>query len=93
MELNKTHLGIFLSAAVPLRIRELESKGGPTLEDLRAMQEHSKQLREHGEALLFKSKKKGLTAQMSNNLASAIAILSFVPGGITLFGQHWESNI
>jgi hypothetical protein len=91
MGLSNSHLGIFLSAAVPLQIRELQSKGGPTLEDLRAMQKYSKQLKEHGDSLLFKDKKKGVTAQMANGLASAVAILSFVPGGITTFDQHWET--
>jgi hypothetical protein len=28
-----------------------------------------------------------------SELSKAIAILSFCPGGITIFGQHWESSI
>lgn len=48
-------------------------------------------LGEHGDALFFRNKKKGETAQMADGLASAVALLSFIPGGITIFGQHWES--
>jgi hypothetical protein len=91
MSSNNPHLGTFLSAAVPLRIRDLQSRGGPSKEDMESLREYSKLLGEHGESLLFKSKKKGETAQMANGLASAVAILSFVPGGLTLFDQHWET--
>lgn len=92
MSSNNPHLGTFLSAAVPLRIEEIQSRAGPTKEDMETVREYAKLLGEHGDALLFKSKKKGETTQMANGLASAIAILSFVPGGITLFGQHWETT-
>lgn len=90
---SESHIGIFLSASVPLRIRELQSRGGPNKEDMETMREYAELLGEHGDSLLFKSKKKGETAQMANGLASAVAILSFVPSGITLFDQHWESKI
>jgi hypothetical protein len=91
MNLNDPHLGIFLSAAVPLQIEEIQSRRGPTKEDMETMREYAKLLNERGVALLFKSKKKGETTQMANGLARAIATLSFAPGGVTLFGQHWES--
>lgn len=90
---NNHLIGVFLSASVPLRIRELQSQGGPTEEDMLKIKEHAKLLGEHGDAFLFKSKKKGLTAQVANAVAASIAILSFVPGGITLFDQHWESTV
>lgn len=92
MDLTSSLIGSFLSIAVPLRIRDLQSKGGPTSEDLEALQEYSKLLGKHGDSLFFKDKKKGVTAQMANGLASAVAILSFMPGGITLFGQHWKTT-
>lgn len=83
----------FLSAAIPLRIEEIQSRGGPTKEGMETMREYAKLLGEHGDALLFKSKKKGETAQMTNGLVHAIATLPFAPGGIPLFGQHWESKL
>jgi hypothetical protein len=46
----------------------------------------------HGDVILYRGKKKGETADAFNSLAKAIAILSFMPGGVTCFGQHWEST-
>jgi hypothetical protein len=31
-------------------------------------------------------------AEIFNGLARALAVLSFVPGGVTLFGSHWETK-
>lgn len=44
----------------------------------------------HGDNVLFKSKKQGETAAAFNALAKGLAICSFVPGGVTLFDEHWE---
>jgi hypothetical protein len=87
------HLSIALSAAVPLHIIELKAKGGPDAEDLKQAQEFSKDLGERGDVLLFGSKKKGEAAGLFNGLAKSLAVLSFCPGGVTLFGNHWETKI
>ena len=71
----------------------LQEQGGPTSEDLKRITKHSNLLGEQGDALMFKSKKKGLTAQVANAVADSIAVLSFAPGGCDLFGQHWESIV
>ena len=84
---------LFLDTSVPLRVLALQVKGGPTSEDFKRVSEHSSLLGEHGDALMFKSKKKGFTAQVANAVADAIAVLSFVPGGIDLFDRHWESKV
>lgn len=47
---------------------------------------------EHGDNILYRSVKKGDTAKAFSALAEGIAAASFVPGGITVFGQHWESR-
>jgi len=89
-------LAIAMSAAVPLHIISLKDKGGPTKEDFSALQETSDILGEKGDILLFGSnnkKDKGLCADIFNKTAKAIAILSFVPGGINIFGQHYLSFI
>jgi hypothetical protein len=36
-------------------------------------------------------KKPGETAKVFNALAESIGVLSFAPGGVTAFGNHWES--
>jgi hypothetical protein len=45
-----------------------------------------------GDTLLFKSDTKGETAGLANRLAHAIAVMSYAPGGITVFGQHFEAR-
>jgi hypothetical protein len=45
-----------------------------------------------GDILQFGSKKKGEAAEIFNRVAEAIAIMSFCPGGVTLFGEHWEAK-
>jgi len=47
---------------------------------------------EHGDDILFRSKRKGATASAFNALAEGIAILSFAPGGVKVFGGHWETK-
>lgn len=45
-----------------------------------------------GDVLMF-GEKKGDAASIFNKLALTIAILSFAPGGIRVFGNHWESKL
>ena len=82
-------LKIALSAAVPLRILELRSKGGPDDVDLDFARGFAHVLGEKGDILQYRGKKKGETAEIFNGLARAIAVLSFCPGGIKVFGEHW----
>ena len=84
-------LSIALSAAVPLHILRLKEQGGPRREDIEACQAWSTELGEHGDVLLFGGGKPGQAAALFNQLARSIAVLSFWPGGVSLFGQHWES--
>ena len=46
-----------------------------------------------GDEILYKSKDKGKTAKLFNELAQAIALLSFSPLGIDIFGLHFEDKI
>jgi hypothetical protein len=85
-------LKIFLLASVPLRILALRETGGPQAHDYGRIQMFFKVLAEQGDQLLFKSAVPGRTADLANGLADAIAVLSFCPGGVTLFGEHWEST-
>ena len=90
------NLSIALATAVPLHILQLQAKGGPDAEDLKKATAMSDVLGERGDVLLFgggKKGKKGEVAEIFNGLARALAVLSFVPGGVTLFGSHWETKI
>lgn len=85
-------LSIFLSVAVPLRMMELVGRGGPTTDDMTRAQEASNLLGEKGDVLLFGSKREGETAHIANELAFSIAVLSFCPGGVRTFGQHFDAS-
>lgn len=95
-DIKHTPLGIAMSAAIPLQIMGLKDKGGPSIEDLASLSKSANLLGEKGDVLLFGStnkKDKGLCAKLFNETAKAVAILSFVPGGIDFFGQHYESSL
>lgn len=80
-----------LQLAVPLYIQQLKDKGGPADEDFNRLCGIGNSLACQGDVLLFGGRKKGETAQLFNDLAFAIAVMSFVPGGVCAFGQRWES--
>lgn len=89
--MSNTHpLPAFLSASVPLLMREMKSAGGPTPEQFASLSDFSQTLGERGDALLFGGKS-GEATQLANQLAHSIAVLSFVPGGIRIFGMHFEA--
>lgn len=82
-------LNATLSAAVPLRALELRRIPFERL--MSRAPELGQIIAEKGDIIQFKSKKKGETAAAFNALAEALAILSFMPGGVTFFGQHFEN--
>lgn len=90
--MSDTILKGLLSVAVYLRIEELKARGGPSPEEWRKLPETGKLLAEQGDKLLYPSAKKGETADLFNKTAQAIAILSYVPGGIVVFGMHFETK-
>jgi hypothetical protein len=87
-----SHLATSLSAAVPLWVEEFVQKG-MSLDEVFVVAKGSAQvIAEKGDLILFRSKKHGETASAFNALAKGIAALSFVPGGVTTFGQHFETD-
>jgi hypothetical protein len=84
-------LAIALAAAVPLRIAELQRKGGPTDAHLAMARAFSTVIAEKGDILLFGGKK-GEAAQIFNRLAEATAVMAFMPGGVGFYGMHWEAR-
>ena len=85
-------LSSVLEAAVPLRIAELQVQGGPSSEDWFTAKAFGPVLVEKGDILLYGGKKKGESSKMFNRLAHSIAVLSFLPGGIEIFGSLWETK-
>jgi hypothetical protein len=86
-------LPTMLQMAVPLYVIQLKDRGGPDKDDMKHAQEWSDKIGERGDILLHGGGKKGECADMFNGLARAVAVLSFCPGGVETFGQHWESKI
>ena len=86
-DLLKTMLGM----AVYLTIMEIHDRGGPNEEDMKRAKETSDILGEHGDILLYGGGKPGEVADQFNRTAHAIAVLSFAPGGIGIFGQRFEA--
>jgi hypothetical protein len=79
-----------LDVAVPLWVDGCRAKDWTTLrERIRAIEDT---FATSSEFVLFRSPKKGESAQAFNALAEAIAILSFVPGGVRTFGRHFENR-
>ena len=85
-------LSISMSCAVPLYIMQIKQKGGVSEEDFQKAKECSTLLASKGDVLQYGGGKKGEVADVFNKTAFAIAVLSFCPGGIKIFGQHYMSE-
>jgi len=88
-----TNLTSSLQIAVPLYIAKFKKQ--PLEEIHRRLKEQSGVLPDllggKGEIMLFGDEnKKGDAAEMFNQTAEAIALMSFLPGGVHVFG-HWET--
>lgn len=86
-------LGISLGAAVPLWIERIIDEGWTWPRVATEAQAAGQIVAEKGDVILYKSKKAGETAGAFNALAKGIACLAFAPGGVTVFGQHWEADV
>lgn len=82
-------LATTLQLAVPLWIERLRERPWEYVQQ--RAKECSQHIAGHGDNLLFRAKKKGQSAEAFNRLAEGIACLSFCPGGVKIFGQHWEA--
>jgi len=83
-------LRIALSAAVPLWIEQW--RGRDPEERLSRGRELGQVIAEKGDVIQFRGKKKGESARAFNALAESIAILSFQPGGVKIFGLQFETK-
>ncbi len=81
-----------LDAAVHLYLLEFQQHGGITNGDVVRVQSYLEDLTVHGDDLYFRSKKWGETAKRFDQVAEIIAVLSFSPGGLTIFGLHFEAH-
>lgn len=87
-------LSMMLAVAVPLHILQIKERGGPTMQEFQDLANLDPVLERADSLLLYRGKetKPGQIAEAFNELARGIAIMSFVPGGITVFNQHYQST-
>ena len=81
-----------LSAAVPLHIAELQRAGGPTDQQFQDTVMVAQVLAAHADDLLFGAKESGRVTSLFNMLAKGLAVLAFLPGGVTIFDLHFEAS-
>lgn len=79
-----------LPMAVMLNILNFKNRPWSELQEIATYA--SQYVAEKGDNILFKSQKKGDTAKAFNELAKGVAVLAFAPGGVTIFGQHYEAT-
>ena len=93
MEYKLSLLQSALSCSVPLLIAELRQLPAEAFAEQWLAWSSYEAVRATGaldEQVIYREE--GKTAQAFNGLAQAIAALAFCPGGITIFGQHWEAT-
>ncbi len=89
---NDELLRMHLELCVPLRIWEYQQQDGPSdLDFARIRTEYSEYLGSHGDAILYREK--DTTTRAMNMLVDGLAVLSFCPGGVTVFGLHFETKV
>jgi len=89
---NETLLVGFLEIAVPMQIAKLKREGGISEERIAQLQAYGEDLSGHGEALLYRSRAGGESAARFKQFVEIIAVGAFAPGGITIFGLHFEEK-
>ncbi|MGH2478152.1 MAG: hypothetical protein ACRDHW_00635 [Ktedonobacteraceae bacterium] len=90
MEPNKLELArLTLAVAVPIEIDHLRGTGGPNNYQREAAQDYLTR-QPLGEALLFVSKQE--TSGQMRLLCELVSILAFCPGGVNVFGLHFEAE-
>lgn len=77
-----------LDCAVPLRISHLQQHGGPKTLDFARARNAAESVAAHSDDVLFGG---GSVEDTVVELIAAIAVMAFVPGGIKVFGRHWEA--
>lgn len=89
-DLARDKLLMPLQCGVPFKVADLKARGGPNDTDIEMMREFSKDLASHGDVLMFGSGKNGQAASLMSGLIHAVAVLAFQPGGVRIFGGHFE---
>lgn len=85
-------LTTWLDMAVPLEIARLREQGGPSDADWEQARSMAGTLASEADDLLYRSKIRGTSARLAGMVAFQLAVLAFAPGGVRIFGRHWEGQ-
>ena len=86
-------LSLALQIAVPMVVQRLQARGGPTGEDWSRAFALVPGLAARGDVLLHGGGQPGEAAELFNRLAHALAVLSFLPGGLHgVFDLHLTAS-
>lgn len=89
---NGELLRFALALGVPQAMRELARRGGPIEADWEVAQAFGDTLAERADNLLYRSKKRGETARLCAELIRHMAVMAYVPGGVSLLGLHFDAG-
>lgn len=89
-ESNKELLRLFISTTVPLLIMEYEQRGGIDQWDIKWLEQQGEILGSGGDVILCYEK--GKSSRMIGILCRCLAIMAFFPGGVKIFGLHFEAK-
>jgi hypothetical protein len=76
--------------AVPLAIADYRQRGGPSDLEIELAIADWKRLISAGDGAELLFREPGKTRESINVLVRCLAMLAFTPGGIEIFGQHFE---
>lgn len=85
-------LRLTLATGVPIAMFDLALQGGPLEGDWARARAFALPLAAHGDDILFRSKRPGVTADLVAQLIRAVAVLAYAPGGVTTFGLHFDAG-
>lgn len=93
-EVNASHpLAIVLSALVPMKIMELQARGGPDEWDFERAQSCADLVAEKMDGVLYRGNKHGDAGASVAAIVFSLAVMAFNPGGVKLFGTHYCSEV
>lgn len=90
-DIKRERLSTHLSLTVPLAIDEIRERGGPTDADRDFAAAFGRMLAHKGDVLLYGGRR-GEAAELVSQLARALAVLAYQPGGVSVFGLHFEER-
>ncbi len=80
---------LYLATAITLRVKQLRQEGGPTVARAERLTTHLDQAET---APLSQLTQAGPQASPTRRLVEALAVLSFIPGGIDALGLHCQAS-